>query len=62
MGVKIIQENGRIISGPEYSSSNRPRKSEYNKMIEIESSDHSMGYSVSLQNKNRAQTSRKLNN
>jgi hypothetical protein len=52
MGVRIISENGKIISGPEFASSSRPKKSEYNKMIEVDSSDHSMGYSISFHHKN----------
>ena len=35
MGVRIIKEDGSSITGPEYNMSNRMRKNDYNKLIDL---------------------------
>lgn len=46
MGVNLIKEDGSVIKGPNVAS-NRPKKSDYDKMIHGDLSDTSHGYSVS---------------
>jgi len=51
MGVRIIKEDGSSITGPEYTVSNRMKKNDYNKMIELEYKENSMkGYKLSEKN------------